>query len=204
MPMSTRRCLSEHGSAPLNGYEAPKSGILSARDDHLPATGCPPHERIELRHRKFRWIILNRCSAYLLSGSPALLAGKSGGSPDASMSITLRQIRYFVAVAEQGSVSATAQSISISQSTITETPQELEADLGFRLFERHARGVELTLKGQRPVFAPCTQDSRSTCGCAPRAQRQVAEGRPAGAGCHPLVAGYVLSDSDKQFQRRLP
>src|SRR5262249_47038944 len=60
----------EHGSAPLNENEAPKFGIPLAPNDILPATLCPPHERIELRHRKFRWIILNRRSAYPLSGLP--------------------------------------------------------------------------------------------------------------------------------------
>jgi DNA-binding transcriptional LysR family regulator len=110
------------------------------------------------------------------------------------MSISLRQIRYFVAVAEHGSVSATAQSISISQSTITETIQELEVDLGFRLFERHARGVELTLKGHqflrhaRKILTD-VQDARR----ALRGEIGGGSGRLA-LGVTPLVAGYVMSD----------
>jgi DNA-binding transcriptional LysR family regulator len=110
------------------------------------------------------------------------------------MSISLRQIRYFVAVAEHGSVSATAQSISISQSTITETIQALETDLGFRLFERHARGVELTLKGHqflrhaRKILTD-VQDARR----ALRGEIGEGSGRLA-LGVTPLVAGYVMSD----------
>jgi DNA-binding transcriptional LysR family regulator len=120
------------------------------------------------------------------------------------MSITLRQIRYFVAVAEQGSVSATAQSISISQSTITETLQELEADLGFRLFERHARGVELTLKGHQ--FLRHARKILTDVQDARRALRgEVAEGRGRLAlGVTPLVAGYVLSDLVNSFNGAFP
>jgi DNA-binding transcriptional LysR family regulator len=110
------------------------------------------------------------------------------------MSFSLRQIRYFVAVAEHGSVSATAQSISISQSTITETIQELELDLGFRLFERHARGVELTLKGHQ--FLRHARKILTDVHDARRALRgEIAGGGGRLAlGVTPLVAGYVMSD----------
>jgi DNA-binding transcriptional LysR family regulator len=120
------------------------------------------------------------------------------------MSITLRQIRYFVAVAEQGSVSATAQSISISQSTITETIQELEIDLGFRLFERHARGVELTLKGHQ--FLRHARKILTDVQDARRALRgEIAEGSGRLAlGVTPLVAGYVLSDLVNGFNGAFP
>jgi DNA-binding transcriptional LysR family regulator len=120
------------------------------------------------------------------------------------MAFSLRQIRYFVAVAEQGSVSATAQSISISQSTITETIQELETDLGFRLFERHARGVELTLKGHqflrhaRKILADVHDARRALRG-------EIAEGGGRLAlGVTPLVAGYVLSDLVSGFCGAFP
>ena len=62
------------------------------------------------------------------------------------MSFTLKQLRYFVAVAESGSVIGAAQTLSISQSSVTEALKNLEADLGVNLFERHARGL-----GVRPL-----------------------------------------------------
>jgi DNA-binding transcriptional LysR family regulator len=120
------------------------------------------------------------------------------------MSFSLRQVRYFVAVAEHGSVSATAQSISISQSTITETIQELEADLGFRLFERHARGVELTLKGHqflrhaRKILTD-VQDARR----ALKGEIGEESGKLA-LGVTPLVAGYVMSDLLSGFSGAFP
>jgi len=62
---------------------------------------------------------------------------------------TLRQLRYFIACAEQGSVTRAAQSLSISQSSITEAIKELEADLNVTLFERHPRGLIVTHSGHQ-------------------------------------------------------
>jgi DNA-binding transcriptional LysR family regulator len=53
--------------------------------------------------------------------------------------ITLRKIRHFIAVAETGSITAAAQAVFISQSTPTLAIQQLEADIGVSLFNRHAR-----------------------------------------------------------------
>ena len=65
------------------------------------------------------------------------------------MAFTLRQLQYFIAVAEEGTVSRAAQSLSISQSAVTEAIQELESDLGVTLFERHRRGLSITHKGHQ-------------------------------------------------------
>ncbi len=65
------------------------------------------------------------------------------------MAFTFRQLQYFVAVAEQGSVSGAAQNLSISQSSVTEAIKELESDLGVALFERHPRGLNITHKGHQ-------------------------------------------------------
>lgn len=63
------------------------------------------------------------------------------------MSFSFRQLRYFVAVSEIGSVSGAARDLAVSQSTVTEAIKELESDLGVVLLERHARGMGLTHKG---------------------------------------------------------
>ncbi|MBS1168202.1 MAG: LysR family transcriptional regulator, partial [Proteobacteria bacterium] len=64
------------------------------------------------------------------------------------MSFSLRQLQYFLAIAETGSVSKAAAQLSTSQSTITEAMKDLEADLGVKLLERQSRGLSLTHKGQ--------------------------------------------------------
>jgi DNA-binding transcriptional LysR family regulator len=68
--------------------------------------------------------------------------------------VTVRQIRYFVAVAESGKVSTAAAMISISPSAITGAIGELEALTQVRLFERHAHGMTLTQNG-RHFLARC-------------------------------------------------
>lgn len=64
------------------------------------------------------------------------------------MGFTLRQLRYFVAVAEAGAVSAAARQLYVAQSTITTAVQEIESRLGHAVFARSVRGVELTDAGR--------------------------------------------------------
>ena len=57
------------------------------------------------------------------------------------------QIRFFVTVAETGSLSACARATGASQPTVGRAISSLEAALGVSLFKRHARGFELTEQG---------------------------------------------------------
>ena len=59
----------------------------------------------------------------------------------------IRQLRYFVAVAERGSVSAAALDLHLSQSALSEALRKLELELGVELLERSARGVAPTTAG---------------------------------------------------------
>lgn len=63
------------------------------------------------------------------------------------MSFTLRQLRYFLAVAEEGQVSAAARELYVSQSAVTTAVQEIERVLEQPLFVRGSRGVTLTVVG---------------------------------------------------------
>jgi DNA-binding transcriptional LysR family regulator len=65
------------------------------------------------------------------------------------MSLSLRQIRYFVATAESGQVSQAAINLAISQSAVTTAIKELEALVGAVLFDRTPHGMELTTPGRR-------------------------------------------------------
>ena len=69
-------------------------------------------------------------------------------------SVTFRQIRYFVAVAETGKISTAAAMVGISPSAVTEAIGELTAASGMKLFERHPRGLTLTYEGHR-LLAHC-------------------------------------------------
>ena len=57
-------------------------------------------------------------------------------------------IRAFLAVAETGSLSGAARSLSLSQPTLGRQIKQLENQTGLRLFERQARGLELTDTGE--------------------------------------------------------
>lgn len=57
------------------------------------------------------------------------------------MGISLDDIDYFLAVAEEGQVRKAAQKLGVSQPAITKGLQRLEKSLGFELFERSVRGM---------------------------------------------------------------
>lgn len=65
------------------------------------------------------------------------------------MSISLRQLRYFVATAELGQISLAAVNLSISQSAITAAIKELEQIVGVSLFLRTPQGMDLTEAGRQ-------------------------------------------------------
>jgi DNA-binding transcriptional LysR family regulator len=60
----------------------------------------------------------------------------------------LRQLRAFVAVAEQLSFTRAAELLHLQQQSVSKTIQQLEAELGVELLERTTREVRLTPAGQ--------------------------------------------------------
>ena len=125
----------------------------------------------------------------------------------AGMAFTLRQLQFFVAAAEAASVSGAARALSISQSSVTEAIQGLEDDLGVTLFDRKARGLELTHKGSlflRHAAQILSDVSNARMAFAEDASEgQGAVGRLS-LGVTSLVAGYVLSDILSRFRRAFP
>lgn len=62
--------------------------------------------------------------------------------------MTLEDLRILVAACESGSLSSLARELRRTQSSISQHIARLEAELGVKLFERHARGVTPTAAGK--------------------------------------------------------
>lgn len=71
----------------------------------------------------------------------------------------INSIRDFLTVAERGSLRAAARQLGLAQPAMTRSIQELEKELGAVLFERRAKGVQLTPMGE--VFLRRAQAVRS-------------------------------------------
>jgi DNA-binding transcriptional LysR family regulator len=66
--------------------------------------------------------------------------------------VETRELRVFAAVAEEGSLSAAARRLHLSQSALSQTIQSLERQLGVKLLVRSSTGVTVLLRAARPVM----------------------------------------------------
>ncbi|MDY0329845.1 MAG: LysR substrate-binding domain-containing protein [Thiomonas sp.] len=116
----------------------------------------------------------------------------------------LRQLRYFVAIAEQGSFSRAAERLHISQPPLSTQIKALEDEIGARLLDRSNRGVVLTAAG-----AAFFEDIRSLLGQLEHAVERVRQSERGDVGT--LSIGFVsiadfsiLPPTLKSFRAQYP
>jgi len=86
--------------------------------------------------------------------------------------VELRHLRYFVAVAEAGSLTVAARELHTSQPSLSRQIRDLEDEVGTQLLTRSARGIELTPAGQ--AFLEHARSALSQVESAAEAARRVA------------------------------
>lgn len=72
-----------------------------------------------------------------------------------------RRIRYFLAVADEGSVTRAAKRLRVAQPSLSQALRGFERELGAQLFHRVGRGVSLSAAGEA-LIGPARQILRAT------------------------------------------
>jgi DNA-binding transcriptional LysR family regulator len=108
----------------------------------------------------------------------------------------LRQLRYFVSVAECGSISRAAEELFIAQPPLSVQIRQLEENLGTQLLIRYPRGVRLTPAGE--FFL---QEAKDLLARAERAKRLARDFSNEGWG--QLRIGYIPSAGHMVLRRLL-
>ncbi|SES40761.1 LysR family transcriptional regulator [Rhizobium sp. NFR03] len=120
------------------------------------------------------------------------------------MSITLKQLDYFIASAESGQVSQAAFNLNISQSAVTAAIKSLEEELGVRLLERTHSGVRLTMEGARFLdHARIITGAVAAAVHTPLRERSGQTGRLS-IGMTYTVTGYFMSKYYARFRKTYP
>ncbi|SAK84733.1 LysR family transcriptional regulator [Caballeronia pedi] len=116
--------------------------------------------------------------------------------------ITLRQIEYFLSVADTGQILRSSNLCNVSQSSMTIALQNLEDAVGVPLLSRHAKGVRLTDAGVR--FMRHVQQARQSVQEAVLAAQEVPEqisGRVR-IGMTETISAYLLPSLMSTVTRR--
>ena len=114
----------------------------------------------------------------------------------------LRQLQLFLAAAEEGSITAAAKRMHLTQPALSRQIKSLEEELGVELFTRGAHSVSLT-----PAGSVLLDEGRKLLDRAERVVKQVratADGEPLRIGYAPSLAGPVLGHALERFSQIHP
>lgn len=120
------------------------------------------------------------------------------------MNIDLDGLRAFVAVADLGSFRAASESLHLSQPALSRRVEKLESGLGFRLFDRTTRKVELNAMGRhfmpraRHVLHELEGALLGMTDLSDRLRGQVT------VACVPSAVGSFIAQALKDFHAKFP
>src|SRR5215472_15983564 len=116
----------------------------------------------------------------------------------------IHQLRYFVAVADEGSFSRAAAKVRVAQPSLSQQIRKLETEIGQPLFDRLPRSVVLTEAGR--CFLDYARQILTTIGDARRCVDELKDavtGKLA-VGAIPTIAPYVLPELVMKFHKDYP
>ena len=116
----------------------------------------------------------------------------------------LRQLRYFVAVAEMENVSRAALKLHVSQPALSRQIRDLEDEIGFCLLERTAKSVRLTDAGR--AFLTDARALLQQADEAVKKARAIAGAEPTElkVGYSPAATARILPPILRAYQRVMP
>lgn len=118
------------------------------------------------------------------------------------MNFSLRQIRYFVATAQLGQVSRAAEQLHVTQSAVTISIRDLEAELGYPLFRRESHGMELNDDGRQ--FLPHAMAIEAAVERARNVARPDQVGGELTIAATTTVVGYFLPEHIQRLSELHP
>lgn len=110
--------------------------------------------------------------------------------------MNIKQLQYFIAVVREGSFSAAAKSLGISQPPLSSQVKLLEEELGAELLERGCRPVRPTQAGELLYLRACTLTDLASA--------TIEELRGTTGGKETLRLGAVTSSAPALLENRLP
>jgi DNA-binding transcriptional LysR family regulator len=126
------------------------------------------------------------------------------GATGGTLKFTLRQIEYFIAAAESGSIALAAQRTCISAPSISTAIAHLEREFGVQLFvRRHAQGLSLTPAG-RSLLREARQAVRQMEALPDAATEEGDLRGTLNVGCLVTLAPMVMPELAGSFMRAHP
>ncbi|WP_431932274.1 LysR family transcriptional regulator [Nonomuraea jabiensis] len=118
------------------------------------------------------------------------------------MDVHLRELRYFVAVAEELNVTRASERLFVSQPALSKQLRVLERQLGFRLFERVHSGVVLTRQGE--ALLPIARDLLERWTSGVESARAAAPAGTLVIGMQTAVGRGLQQEALRRFRTAMP